>query len=286
MSPVLKMLGGPEDSAWIFRILNQIGQLSQGAPLVAADRAEFEGARFRLFELLRQCNDARRELLRLVQEHIKNVSEGRSVTATGNGHIRVEDDIEPRLNRTANSFFVGARTVLYHLFGQKDGPATGPHIKSVTEILTRYNLSFVHIHDETKFEQAAAKYLLFDPSRMAAHLMDVVRGDRKSWSLGLQDIRDTIIHDTSYQGLKMIYKANGDKVVIGFPRLNGVGMLEFVEVFWKNLVDAVEEVTLASLETRMSSGIALMRIPEEEWNPELPFRWRTVWIGELRGKRP
>lgn len=108
--------------------------------------------------------------------------------------------------------------------------------------------------------------------------MDVVRGDRRSWSLGLQDIRDTIIHNTSYQGLKMIYKENGDKVAIGFPRLNGVGMLDFVELFWKNLVDAVEEITLASLATRMSPVIAIVPIPEEEWNPELPFRWRGVLL--------
>lgn len=278
MTPVLKKLGDPEDAVWMFRILNQIKQLSQGAALGTSDRAEFDSAHMRLFELLRQCNDARRELIQLAQQHIEDVSLGRSVTTTGNGHIQIEDDIEPKLNRVVNSFFVAARTALYHLFGQKEDPSKGPHTKSVTEILTKYNLSFVHIHSDAKFEQAAAKYLAFDASRMATHLMDVIRGDRKSWSLGLQDIRDTIIHDTSYQGLKMIYKANGNKVSIGFPRLNGVEMIEFVELFWKNLVDAVEEITLASLATRMSSAIAIVPIPEEEWNSELPFRWRGVLL--------
>jgi hypothetical protein len=278
MTPVLKKLGNSEDAVWIFRILNQINQLSQGAPLGTSDRAEFESAHLRLFELLRQCNDARRELIQLVQQHIEDVSVGRSVAVIGSGHIRIEDDIEPKLNRIVNSFFVAARTVLYHLFGQREDPSKGPHTKSATEILTRYNLSFVHIHNDAKFEQAAARYLAFDTSRMAAHLMDVIRGDRKSWSLGLQDIRDTIIHDTRYLGLKVIYKANGNKVAIGFPRLNGVEMIEFVELFWKNLVDAVEEITIASLATRMSSAIAIVPIPEEEWNPELPFRWRGVLL--------
>lgn len=278
MTPTLKKLGDREDAVWIFRILNQINQLSQGAALATSDRAEFESAHKRLFELLRQCNDARRELIQLVQRHIEDVSAGRSVAATGSGHIQIEDDIEPRLNRVVNSFFVAARTVLYHLFGQKDDPSKGPHTKSVTEIFTRYNLSFVHIHDDVRFERAAAKYLAFDTSRMAVHLMDVVRGDRKSWSLGLQDIRDKIIHDASYQGLKMTYKANGNRVAIGFPRLNGVEMIEFVELFWKNLVDAVEEITIASMAIRMSSAIAIVPIPEEEWNPELPYRWRGVLL--------
>jgi hypothetical protein len=279
MTAVVKKLGDREDAVWIFRIVNQINQLSQGAALGTSDRAEFESAHMRLFELLRQCNDARCELMQLVQQHINEVTVGRSVTVTGNGHIQIEDDIEPKLNRVGNGFFVAARTVLYHLFGQKENPAKGPHTKSITEILTKYNLSFVHIHDDAKFEQAGAKYLAFDTGRMAAHLMDVIRGDRRSWSLGLQEIRDTIIHDTSYKGLKMIYKANNNsKVAIGFPRLNGVEMIEFVELFWKNLVDAVEEITLASLATRMSSAIAIVPIPEEEWNPELPFRWRAVLL--------
>jgi hypothetical protein len=76
----------------------------------------------------------------------------------------------------------------------------------------------------------------------------------------------------------MTYKANSNGVAIGFPRLNGVEMIEFVELFWKNLVDAVEEITVASLATRMSSAIAIVPIPEEEWNPELPFRWRGVLL--------
>src|SRR5258707_2305684 len=132
MTPVLKKLGDTEDAVWIFRIVIQIKQLSQGAALGTSDLAEFEGAHMRLFELLRQCNDARRELIQLVQEHIKDVSAGRSVTATGSGHIQIEVDIEPKLNRVVNSFFVAARSVLYHLFGQREDPAKGPHTKSVT----------------------------------------------------------------------------------------------------------------------------------------------------------
>jgi hypothetical protein len=280
MRPVLKRLGDAEDAVWIFRIINQVSQLSQGAIIGTADRKEFEAAHMRLFEQMRQCNDARRELIRLVQEHTKEVREGRAVLAEPSGHIRIEEDIEPKLNRGVNSFFVSARTVLYHLFGQD--PAKGSHAKSVTEILTKYNLSFVHIYDDVKFEKAAAKFLAIDSGAAAAHLMDVIRGDRKSWSLGLQGIRDTIIHDTSYQGLKMLYRKVGASVVIGFPKLNGMEMLDFVELYWKNLVDAVEEITLESLATRMSPIICFVRIPEEEWDPNLPLRWRAILLDAPR----
>ena len=110
------------------------------------------------------------------------------------------------------------------------------------------------------------------------HLIDVIRGDRATWSLGLQDIRDKIIHDTSYQGLKMTYKVNGNSVAVGFPRLNGADLIQFVEMFWKNLVDAVEEIIVACIDTRMSAFITFVPIPEEKWDPKLPNRWVGVML--------
>ena len=276
---MLKRLGDREDAIWIFRVLNQLNQLTQGAALFGSERAEFEAAHMRLFEFMRQCNDARRELIRLVQKHIQDVGEGKSVTVGGNGHIIVDEDIEPALNRALNSFFVASRTVLYHLFGQKDDPSKGPHVKTVTEILTGYNLSFAQVHKDTQFDKFAKEYLNAKSNgAKETHLIDVIRSDRATWTLGLQDIRDKIIHDTSYQGLKMIYKANRNKVAIGFPRLNGVDLIPFMEMFWNNLVDAVEEIVVACIDTRMSAFITFVRIPEEKWDPNLPNRWTGVML--------
>jgi hypothetical protein len=274
---MLKTLGDIEDSVWMFRIVIQLNQLSAGASLSSEDRAAFEAALQQLFACMRQCNDARRELGRLIQQHIQDVSEGKSVLVS-NGHVSVLEDIEPALNRTANSFFVTARTALYHLFG--DRPSKGPHTRSLTEILTGHNLSFVHIKKDETFDHESAKFLLAEPSRAGNHVIDVLRGDRTTWSLGLQDIRDTIIHDTTYQGLKMLYRANGDRVAIGFPRLNGTEISQFVAVFWNNLVDAVEEITLACIGMKMSSAIAIVPIPQEEWDPNLPMRWKAIFIDD------
>lgn len=279
----LKILGDVEDSVWIFRVVIQVDQMSAGASLSSEDRAAFEAAHQQLLACMRQCNDARRELGRLIQQHIQDVSEGRSVVAS-NGHISVLEDIEPTLNRIANGFFVGARTALYHLFGQQGDRSRGPHARSVTEIVTGHNLSFVQSQNDTLFEQESAKFLLAEPSRAANHLIDVLRGDRTTWTLGLQDIRNTIIHDTTYHGLKMLYRANGDRVQIGFPKLNGTEISQFVAVFWNNLVDAVEEITLACIGMKMSPAIAIVPIPEEEWDPNLPMRWKAVFISDPNPK--
>jgi hypothetical protein len=280
---MLKRLGDVEDSVWIFRILIQINQLSAGAPLNSKDRAAFEAALQRLFACLRECNDARQELGRLIKQHIEDVREGRSVVVS-NGHIEVLEDIEPALNRTTNSFFVAARTVLYHLFGQKADPSKGPHTRSLTEILSGHNLSFAQSKKDVTFEKEATKFLLAKPGQAANHLIDVLRSDRTTWSLGLQDIRDTIIHDTTYQGLKMLYRASGERVAIGLPKLNGTEISQFVEVFWNNLVDAVEEITLACIGTKMPAGLAIVPIPKEEWDTKLPMRWKAVFINDPNSK--
>jgi hypothetical protein len=145
-------------------------------------------------------------------------------------------------------------------------------------MLTGFNFGFVFIFDSVKFEQAAQKYMGRVPGVRSKALIDVIRSDRDTWSLGLQEIRDTIIHDTEYNGLKMVYQANGNKVAIGFPRLNGRPILDFVDMFWNNLIDAVEEVTLLALCTRMPPLVAVDRIPPNEWDVALPFRWRGILL--------
>ena len=275
--PTVKTIADPGDSEWLFRLLHQISQLSQGALLSEHERADFDSARMRLIEVLRQCNDARKQLIELFAEHVEHVAEGRGVFVNEAGALIIEDDIVPRLNRAMNGFFVPARTALYHLFGQKPVAGKRP-VKSILEILTGFNFGFVFIFDSPRFEQAAENYMSQVPGVRSKALIDVIRSDRDTWSLGLQEIRDTIIHDTEYDGLKMIYRANGIKVAIGFPRLNGKPILDFVEVYWNNVIDSIEEVILLTLSTRMPPLIALDRIPQNEWDPTLPFRWRGILL--------
>ena len=76
----------------------------------------------------------------------------------------------------------------------------------------------------------------------------------------------------------MVYQANDIKVAIGFPRLNGKPILDFVEMYWNNLIDSIEEVIVLTLCTRMPPLLALDRIPQNEWDPTLPFRWRGILL--------
>jgi hypothetical protein len=164
---IFKKLGDGEDGVWMFRIMHQISQLSEGVALNSSDRAEFEAAHELLFECMRQCNDARHELSRLTQQHVKDISQGRAVAVGNHGDITVLEDFEPTLNRAVSSFFVSSRTALYHLFGQRGDSSKGSHARTVPEILTGDNLSFVHAKKDAAFETDAKKYLV---PRRSAHL--------------------------------------------------------------------------------------------------------------------
>jgi len=83
--PTVKTIGDPGDSEWLFRLPQQISQLSQAALLSEGERADFDSARMRLIEILRQCNDARRQLIQLVGEHIERVAEGNGVFVNETG---------------------------------------------------------------------------------------------------------------------------------------------------------------------------------------------------------
>lgn len=277
--PTVKTIGDEHDSEWLFRLIQQISQLSEGALLTDSERTEFGAARMRLIEILRQCNDARRELFKLADDHIEQVAAGRGVFVDNSGALVIEDDITPRLNRIVNGFFVPARTALYHLCGQK-AVAGKSSPKSILEILTGFNFGFVFIFDQTKFEKAATKYLDAVPGVRSNALIATTRADRNAWTLGLQEIRDTIIHDTEYDGLKMLYRANGKKVGIGFPRLNSVPIFEFVERFWNNLIDYCEEMMVLAITVRMPPLLAIQRIPENEQGGELPYRWRGILLDQ------
>ena len=44
------------------------------------------------------------------------------------------------------------------------------------------------------------------------------------------------------------------------------------------VIDSIEEVILLALSTRMPPLIALDRIPQNEWDRTLPFRWRGILL--------
>jgi hypothetical protein len=219
-----------------------------------------------LVESLRECRDVQLELAALVDSHTKEVESGVGVDVV-NGHVQVLNDIEPKLNRLFKDFFSKARTAIYHLLGQQKAP------ESVTYFLLGRSISFARARDDGSFERGAASFLREVPSEKAQSLMDMLRGDRAAWSLKLIGTRDRIIHDIDCPQLKVRYRVAGAKVYALFPTVDHLELRQYLNLFWENLYQAVEETVLLCIAIRLPDNIAPRRIPDDKVDPKLRFRW-------------
>jgi hypothetical protein len=264
---VLKRLTTVEESEWFCRLTIQLFNLSATAFRDPRDLEQFKRLQMSLVESLRECRDVQLELAALIDGHAKEVESGVGVHVL-NGHIQVLNDIEPKLNRLFKDFFSKARTALYHLVGQKNVP------ESVTYfLLDRRSISFMQVKDDAKFEEDAAKFLREMPGEKARSLINMVRGDRAAWSSTLIGTRDRIIHDINCPQLKMNYGVVGGKVRAGFPTVSGQELRQYLNLFWENLYQAVEETVLLCIAIRMPDNFMPCRIPDDKVDPKLPFRW-------------
>jgi len=268
-----KKLYDTEDSEWAFRLSIQISNLSKAVLHTHEEQKAFDEVRTPLFESMRECFDVQLELNKFIDTHLKEVAAGHCVEVR-NGNIVLLQDIEPTLNRLFKDFFVKARTVLYHLFGQKAHKKQSS--KSVVETLLGHDLGFVQIEDDAKFEQKAQEFLRQVPGAAASGLIDMIRGDRKTWSSGLINIRNTIIHDVTCPRLKMTYMVVNGMVRVGLPRVNKIELRKFVGLHWDNLCDAVEETIVASFNVKLSPNFLFRYIPEGSRDPHCPMRYEIV----------
>lgn len=267
---MLKRLTTAEESEWFGRVTIQLFSLSGTAFNNPGELDEFKQLQMSLAESLRECRDIQLEITALIDKHLEEVASGMGVYAE-NGNIRVEDDIEPKLNRLFNDFFSKARTVLYHLFGQQKAP------QSVTHFLLGRSISFAQQKEDASFERSAAKFLADVPGEKAQTLMDSLRGDRAAWMLKLIGTRDRMIHDITCPQLKMRYHLGvGGKVLPLFPTVDHEDLRRYLNLFWENLFQAVEQTVILCITIRLPDYLAPCRIAEDKIDPSLRFPWRLA----------
>lgn len=277
---VLKKLADPgPDSDWVMRIIIQLGNLSKMVIHGTEERAAFEKVHLPLLHAMRECYDAKQALEKFIAEHQRDVAEGRGVTVT-NGGMQVPE-VNHTLRRLFKDFFVKARAVLYVLFGQKVRKGE-PATSSVTSVLLGCDISFVQIEKDAAFEKEEAKFLEAHPGEWPKTLMTLIRHDYNTWGSALIDLRNTIIHDVMcpvLDDLQYIIGSDGGAGVI-LPRVDTtpkVPLLDFVQVFWDNLLNAVEEIVIVCFAMKLSPSMIVRFIPEDERDPACPFRYGYAW---------
>ncbi|MGB8065890.1 MAG: hypothetical protein WCF26_28665 [Candidatus Sulfotelmatobacter sp.] len=273
-SAVVKKLYDAEHSEWAFRLTIQLFNLSKAVLHRPEEQDGFRKAHGLLFNAMRECYDAHVEFSKFIEKHLQDVATGRCVEIT-NGHLSVLEDVEPALNRLFKDFFVKARTVLYHLFGQKSSKGKVP-VKSVAEVLLGHDLSFVQLDDDAKFERKAQEFLQKEPGEASKGLINMLRGDRQTWSSGLIDIRNTIIHDVKCPRLQMKYFVIGGEAKVAFPTVQKTELRKFIGLFWDNLCDAAEDTIVACFNIKLSPQFVFCRVAQQARDPHCPMRYQIA----------
>jgi hypothetical protein len=233
------------------------------------DFETFKRLQLSLVENLRECRDAQLELTSFIENHIREAQAGIGVEIE-NGHLNVSNDIEPKLNRLFKDFFSKARIALYHLLCQK------MHPESVTYFLLGYALSFVQAKTGAEFEKGAVKFLPQIPGEKARALVDLLRGERATWGLMLIGIRDRITPDIDCPRLRMNYRIESGETSPLFPTVDRQELRQYLNLFWENLYQAVEEIVLLCIAIRMPDWLVPCRIPGDKIDPKTRFRWCFV----------
>lgn len=140
----------------------------------------------------------------------------------------------------------------------------------------------MQFRDDDKFETGAAQFLQDVPSEKARDLINMLRGDRKSWSSILIGTRDQIVHDVDSPQLRMTYGVAGGKLRAAFPTVNRQELRQYLNLCWENLFQAVEETVLLCVAIRLPDRIVPCRIPDDKVDPQLRFRWSFA----IRPDRP
>jgi hypothetical protein len=81
--------------------------------------------------------------------------------------------------------------------------------------------------------------------------MDMLRGERQTWSAVLIGTRNRIDHDIDCPKLQMNYEIIAGKVRAGFPTVSKQELRAYVDQFWCNLYQAVEDTVAFCLTMRM-----------------------------------
>lgn len=259
------------ESEWLARVTLQLFHLSEPAFTDPGEREQFKTRLMSMVDILRECRDAQLDLGRLIETHIEELESGVAAQIC-DGRIELLKDIGPTLNRYFKDFFTKARTVLYHLYGQKD------KLDSVTYRLLGSSINFVQAKKDSTFEQSVRDFLQAHPSAKAKALMDMLRGERQTWSAVLIGTRDRMIHDIDCPNLEVNYAIVDGKVRAGFPTVNKQELRACVEALWCNLYQAVEDTVALCLTMRMPDNVVLSRIPESLVSPQMPFRWTLATI--------
>jgi len=217
-------------------------------------RAEFDKSYDFIIMTLLNTRKTAQEILRILAEHVRKVSQGEIARVHGHS-IQIDETIDKELRKEVESFLNSTARVI------KGG------MQDVTEIL-QVSVGFVFQKPEI-FEKGVLALEASDPP-LAAYLREV-----RKWSERLLSARNAVEHD-GWMLPKVRYMEASGAIHIEEPQIAGQRVSEFVEFMMDRVSCFVEEVTVHCLQARIPAGITITELPIHQRETDRPERFEVT----------
>lgn len=256
---MLRRLYDAEHCNWAARLMLGLATVRDAALHAEAEKEAFDKVFAAMFGSLRECYDAKLAVAQFGLDYTERLAAGKAASVA-NGNLTLLEDADVPLNRLFKDFIVKARTAVYHVL-------------AVTEQLG-FDFGFFQMKDDAEFEKKAAAFLVRHPIKGLDGIVDMLRGDRKTWSALLIGLRNRVIHDVDCPKLAINYgvTASGE-VKCAFPRVQGLALAEFLDTTWNNLFEFAEDMTAFSLALKLPPMFVLRMTPDSEHTGNPPVKY-------------
>lgn len=256
---MLRKLYDAEHSNWAARLMLGLAVVRDAALRTDAEKEAFDKGFLAMFGSLRECYDTKLAVVQFTLGYTERLAAGKAASVT-NGNLSLLEDADVPLNRLFKDFIVKARTAVYHVL-------------AVTEQLG-FDFGFFQIKDDAEFEQKAAAFLLKHPIMGLDGIVEMLRGDRKTWSTLLIGVRNMVIHDVDCPKLAINYGITvSGEVRCAFPRVQGLTLPEFLDITWNNLFEFAEDMIAFSLALKFPPMLVLRVTPESKHTGNPPVKY-------------
>lgn len=208
---------------------------------------------------LLEARIAKQHCEKLIDEHIKNIQEGRDGIYHGH-QIDIKEPIDDDLNMYFKDFFIRGIMAIDCLIR---------HTKFM-----ECDLTFLFFDvDQKKYNKGLGKFPLKSGDPRFVFLADMIKNNKTNWYSSFRDMRVKIEHDGfSLPHLK--YRlAKGGNVEAIFPSFGNQSIKEVMEICWQNITNLCEETLVFLLSLKLKDPIVIVMIPENMRDEHLPVRY-------------
>ena len=240
------------------RLMFQIFELRDKMVKNDSERSEFDRLYTPVLESMEETQDSFLKCKELIINHKKNVEDGSIIKFQGE-IIEVSESINRELKSNFKDFFVKgnrAITLLIPLF-KKYG----------------VSINFLFKNDKD-FKKGLTDFSDKHKGSKYSEFVKMVLNDRESWLSKFNKGRQKVEPDIKY------IKNTGGQVVCLIPKVDGLEILDLLDMLWGNLFDFIEDCVVFLINFNLEKPWEIVVVPEDKRDVSMPVKYK-IWLEGL-----